>query len=82
MNLLIFALALLALILFLRILIPLGILLFIPSNVAAVRAMVLLPRVKPGEKTVDLGSGDGRIVMAFSRAGAEPMVTKLIHFWF
>lgn len=36
-----------------------------------VEAMVELSQIKPGEKVADLGSGDGRIVIAFAQAGAE-----------
>lgn len=33
--------------------------------------MVVLARLTPGEKAADMGSGDGRIVIALARAGAE-----------
>ena len=33
--------------------------------------MVELAEVKPGEKGMDLGSGDGRIVVAFAQRGVE-----------
>ncbi|MFA5813833.1 MAG: class I SAM-dependent methyltransferase [Patescibacteria group bacterium] len=33
--------------------------------------MVALAKVKTGDKMVDLGSGDGRIVIAFAREGLE-----------
>jgi cyclopropane fatty-acyl-phospholipid synthase-like methyltransferase len=36
-----------------------------------VATMVELAQVKPGEKGADLGSGDGRIVIAFAKAGVE-----------
>lgn len=42
-----------------------------PSDPAQVRAMLDLATVQPGETVVDLGSGDGRILEAFARAGAE-----------
>lgn len=71
MTLLIITLLLLAVVLFIRLLIPLGIALFIPSNSYVVNHLVSLAKIKPGGKTLDLGSGDGRIVIAFSRAGAE-----------
>ena len=71
MALLIFAILLLMAALFVRILIPLSILLFIPSNILAVKKMVSLANLRPGMKTVDLGSGDGRVVMAFGKEGAE-----------
>lgn len=71
MTLLIIALLLLVIVLFIRLLIPLGIALFIPMNPYVVNHLVSLAKIKPGEKTLDLGSGDGRIVIAFSRAGAQ-----------
>jgi len=36
-----------------------------------VRAMIDLADIHPGEKAADLGSGDGRILVALSLAGAE-----------
>jgi protein-L-isoaspartate O-methyltransferase len=36
-----------------------------------VETMVQLANIKPGEKAVDLGSGDGRIVLAFAKTGIE-----------
>ena|SRR6185437_3157131 len=36
-----------------------------------VETMVELAHVKPGEKAADLGSGDGRIVIAFAKQGVE-----------
>lgn len=44
---------------------------YVPSKPAQIRAMLNLAAVQPGEVVVDLGSGDGRVVMAFARAGAE-----------
>lgn len=43
---------------------------FVPARPAAVARMVELSEVKPGERIADLGSGDGRIVIAMARAGA------------
>lgn len=40
-----------------------------PDNV--VRAMLDLARVAPGERLIDLGSGDGRIVIEAARRGAR-----------
>ena len=71
MTLLIFAFALLVLLLLIRVLIPLGLLLFIPSHQTSVHAVVFLANVRLGEKTVDLGAGDGRVVIAFAQKGAE-----------
>lgn len=44
---------------------------WVPTRNEIIQKMVLLADIKPGEKTVDLGSGDGRIVIAFAKAGAE-----------
>ena len=44
---------------------------FVPTSNAVVETMVALANIKPGERMVDLGSGDGRIVIAFAQAGAE-----------
>jgi len=44
---------------------------YVPADQEVVRKMVKLANPKPGDKFVDLGSGDGRIVIAFARAGAE-----------
>jgi len=33
--------------------------------------MLFLAKVKPGERAVDIGSGDGRIVIALAKAGAQ-----------
>jgi len=33
--------------------------------------MIRLAQIKPGMKAVDLGSGDGRVVMALAQAGTE-----------
>lgn len=42
-----------------------------PSRKEAVEKMVELAEIKPGEKSVDLGSGDGRVVIEFAKRGAE-----------
>lgn len=44
---------------------------YVPAKHTRVATMVELADIKPGERAVDLGSGDGRIVIAFARAGAE-----------
>lgn len=44
---------------------------FVPTNNAVVAAMLRLAAPRAGERMVDLGSGDGRIVMAFALAGVE-----------
>lgn len=44
---------------------------FAPSAKKGVKKMMELANVKQGDVTVDLGSGDGRIVIALAKAGAE-----------
>ena len=44
---------------------------FFPSSPAHTSAMVALVGPRTGEKAADLGSGDGRVVIALARAGAE-----------
>lgn len=44
---------------------------YVPSSEAKIGEMVRLAAIKPGERVADFGSGDGRVVMAFARAGAE-----------
>jgi len=44
---------------------------YVPSTDATVEDIITLANIKPGEKVVDLGSGDGRIVIALARAGAD-----------
>ena len=44
---------------------------FVPTRPEKVEKIVAMAQVKPGEKAADLGSGDGRIVIALARAGAE-----------
>ena len=42
---------------------------FVPTGTDRVRTMLRLAGLRPGEKLVDLGSGDGRIVIAAAKAG-------------
>ncbi len=44
---------------------------FVPSHYKIVEEMVSLANIKRGMKVADLGSGDGRIVIALAEAGAE-----------
>lgn len=44
---------------------------FLPTQKHALEKMIALAEIKPGEKLADLGSGDGRIVIAAAIAGAE-----------
>ena len=43
---------------------------FVPTHGARVERMIELSELKSGEKGADLGSGDGRIVIAMAKAGA------------
>lgn len=44
---------------------------FVPTDRRNVEGMLALAALKPGEKLVDLGAGDGRILIAAARAGAR-----------
>jgi hypothetical protein len=44
---------------------------FVPTDARNVEEMVRLAGIKPGERLADLGSGDGRILIAAARAGAQ-----------
>lgn len=43
---------------------------YVPSSMKTVRHMVEVSRVQPGETVLDIGSGDGRIVIEFAKKGA------------
>jgi precorrin-6B methylase 2 len=43
---------------------------YFPTSPRAIREMLKLADPKPGERVVDLGSGDGRILIAFAERGA------------
>lgn len=43
---------------------------FVPSSDERLDKMIKLANVKPGEKVADLGSGDGKIVIALAQKGA------------
>lgn len=43
---------------------------YVPTTKEDIEIMLKLAKVKHGEKVVDLGSGDGRVVAAFAKAGA------------
>ena len=43
---------------------------FVSSDKKRIRRMVEFAGIKPGERAVDLGAGDGRLVIALARAGA------------
>jgi Protein-L-isoaspartate carboxylmethyltransferase len=44
---------------------------YIPTKREGVIKMLKLARVRPGCKALDIGSGDGRLVIALAQAGAE-----------
>lgn len=44
---------------------------FQPSSDKEVKEILELAKVKKGQKTADLGSGNGKIVIEFAKAGAE-----------
>src|SRR3989338_8441711 len=44
---------------------------FVPIHESKIEIILRQAQVQPGQKIADLGSGDGRIVIAFARAGAE-----------
>ena len=45
--------------------------LFVPTRRKYVARIITMLDIKPGEKIADLGSGDGRLLIAIARAGAE-----------
>ena len=50
---------------------------FVVTPMPIVEAMLELAAVKPGERLIDLGSGDGRIVLAAARRGAEAIGVEI-----
>jgi len=44
---------------------------YAPTSPKGVRRMIDLAGIRPGMRTVDLGSGDGRIVIALARTGTQ-----------
>ena len=44
---------------------------FVPTTHETVTRMIGLCEIRNGQKAADLGSGDGRVVIALARAGAE-----------
>lgn len=44
---------------------------YVGTKNAVVDTMLHMAHIKPGEKAIDIGSGDGRIVIALAKAGAE-----------
>lgn len=44
---------------------------YAPTKPKTVAAMIQQLNIQPGDKAVDIGSGDGRLVIALAKAGAE-----------
>lgn len=44
---------------------------YAPTKPKTVAAMIQRLNIQPGDKAVDIGSGDGRLVIALAKAGAE-----------
>lgn len=44
---------------------------YVPIHDKTMKKMIEMLSIKPGEKAADLGSGDGKIVIALAQAGAE-----------
>ncbi len=44
---------------------------YVPTKPEVVKKMINLADIKPGGKAIDLGSGDGRLVIALAKAGVE-----------
>lgn len=44
---------------------------FVPSNDASTKTMIELAAPKPNETAIDLGSGDGKLVIAFAQKGVR-----------
>lgn len=50
---------------------------YVPTSDERVQRMLRLAALKPGEKLIDIGSGDGRIVIAAALAGNEAVGYEL-----
>ncbi len=44
---------------------------YVPSKDKVLDIMIEFAQLQPGEKAVDLGSGDGRVLIALAKTGAE-----------
>ncbi|MFH1423719.1 MAG: methyltransferase domain-containing protein [Candidatus Nealsonbacteria bacterium] len=44
---------------------------YVSSKEEKIKKIIKLAEIKPGEKAVDLGAGDGRLVIALAKKGAE-----------
>jgi SAM-dependent methyltransferase len=50
---------------------------FVPTSRAHVEKMMTLSSIRAGERVIDLGSGEGRIVFAAARRGAQSVGVEL-----
>lgn len=50
---------------------------YVPTTDAQLETMVSLAKVRKGQKSIDLGSGDGRVVAAFAQKGADAAGVEL-----
>lgn len=50
---------------------------YVPTKPEAIETMLKLAKPKSGEKMIDLGSGDGRVVAAFAHAGVAAVGVEL-----
>lgn len=44
---------------------------YVPSSDARLKIMLELAGVKPGDRAIDLGSGDGKVIIALAKLGAD-----------
>jgi len=44
---------------------------YVPTEDSRAKRMIEFLDIRPGEKIIDLGAGDGRLVIAAANAGAE-----------
>ncbi len=54
---------------------------FAASSPKRVESIIQLADVYPGQKVADLGSGDGRVVIALAKAGAETVGIEVNPWW-
>jgi SAM-dependent methyltransferase len=50
---------------------------YVPSSDLQIEKMIKLAKVKKGQKAIDVGAGDGRVVIALSQAGAKVVGVEL-----